>query len=272
MAQFSSLVQFRAIGMSSWAVPLRSLRQYRDYRRVFLTHGDVAAYRAVRDHPDRFDGPVPIRLKGLENGTVWCRPGTMDPITLWDAMFEGYHLPTFSLSDPRVILDLGANAGYTAVSFAMRYPDARVIAVEMDDDNAALCARNIARFGSRCEVIRAAIWSTVGTISYNGKNVHDYSVSAAASGSSKIAPAITIEALLDRFGLSIVDYLKMDIEGAEAAVLTPPIGWASRVRAMSIEVHPPATAGGCRDALIAAGFDCRSHPHHPSSIEARRSA
>jgi len=193
----------------------------------------------------------------------------MDPITLWDAFFERYHLPDFPLPDACTIVDLGANAGYTAASFASIYPGAKIIAVEMDAANAALCSKNLAQFGDRCRVVHAAIWSRSGTIAYDGNNVHSYSIGA-ASGVSLSAPALTIEQLFDDFGLDQVDYLKMDIEGAEAQVLQPQMVWPRRVRNLSVEVHPPATLDGCKALLAAHGFSATLHGRHASALIARK--
>ena len=255
--------------MSVSAPSLSRIVQYLEYRKVFKSHRDIGAYRAVRDHPERFTEAVALSLRAVPNGPLWCRPNTMDPITLWDAFFYGVHLPTFPLTHARTILDLGANAGYTAASFAAKYPDATVVAVEMDADNASICTRNVGQFGGRCHVIHKAIWSTRGTVSYGGNNVHNYSI-ASPSESSLSAEASMLDDILDRLELHEVDYLKMDIEGAEASVLQSPIRWASRVLNMSVEVHPPATMQECRDVLVQHGFECRIHPQHPRSLVARR--
>jgi FkbM family methyltransferase len=245
--------------------------QYWRYRTVFTSHQDVENYRRVRDYPERCDGPVRLGIRGLAE-PVLCRPHTMDPITLWDAFFVAYHLPLPGMAVESVILDLGANAGYTAASFARAYPRARIIAVEMDADNAAICARNVAQFGDRCEVIHAGIWSSSGSVSYAGGNVHDFAIGAADAASARTAPAITIDEVLGQRSIGEVDYLKMDIEGAEASVLRPPIAWASRVRNITLEVHPPATFEWCRAALTGEGFDCTAHPQHPAGMVATRAS
>ena len=247
------------------------LVQYGKYRSVFKTHRDVELYRQVRDHPERFDAPVRLGIRGIAEPLL-CRPRTMDPITLWDALYLAYHLPLPSMHVESVILDLGANAGYTGASFATRFPRARVIAVEMDADNAAICAQNLAQFGDRVEVIHAGIWSASGSVSYSGGNVHDFAIGATGGRSVRTAPAITIDQVLDRAALAEVDYLKMDIEGAEASVLQPPISWARRVRNMTLEVHPPATFDCCRQALTGQGFHCTPHPQHPAGMVATRQA
>jgi hypothetical protein len=47
----------------------------------------------------------------------------------------------------RVIVDLGANVGYSSVFFLNAFPDAFVLAVEPDPQNANICARNLAPYG-----------------------------------------------------------------------------------------------------------------------------
>src|SRR5215831_16573180 len=116
----------------------------------------------------------------------------------------------------------------------------------MDTDNAALCARNLAPFGQRCKVLHAAVWSTSGEIEYYDDSLHlsGHSISDLGrhfGGSRKRATAMTIDEILSRFNASQVDYLKMDIEGAEFEVFRGPMGWARRVRSLGVEIHPPAT-------------------------------
>jgi hypothetical protein len=63
----------------------RKLVQNGKYRTVFKTHRDVERYRQVRDHPERFDAPVRLGIRGIAQPLL-CRPRTMDAITLWDGL------------------------------------------------------------------------------------------------------------------------------------------------------------------------------------------
>jgi hypothetical protein len=49
---------------------------------------------------------------------------------------------------------------------AALYPESRFVGVELDGDNAALCARNVASWAERCEVIAGAIWDENGELGY----------------------------------------------------------------------------------------------------------
>jgi hypothetical protein len=49
--------------------------------------------------------------------------------------------------------------------------------------------------------------------------------------------AITVKEILDRFNLEKVDFLKMDIEGAEYAIFRDSQEWLKRVDNFAMEVH-----------------------------------
>ena len=99
---------------------------------------------------------VPLRVKALHGQTIYCRSGLADLGVVYDT-FEGrYHLPPAGIGAVRTILDLGANIGLTMAHFAVLYPQARILGVELDAGNFALCRKNIEAFGDRCRVLHAA--------------------------------------------------------------------------------------------------------------------
>jgi hypothetical protein len=83
---------------------------------------------------------------------------------------------------------------------------------------------------------------------------------------------MTIDSLFSRFEIDRVDFLKMDIEGAEAQVLGGKLGWLDRVQAIKIEAHPPtATVDQCREVLERHSFKCQLDSKHWASIVGVRS-
>lgn len=48
--------------------------------------------------------------------------------------------------DPKIIIDLGANVGFADIAFALRYPDAKVLAYEPEPGNFAALTANCASF------------------------------------------------------------------------------------------------------------------------------
>lgn len=237
------------------------------YLRLFRTLRDVRLFRALRCGHITAGTEVALGLRAREPITLACRAGTSDVAVLWDTFFAGYHRPVAPLPAAPVILDLGANVGYTTVDLALRHPRACVLAVEMDAANAALAARNTVTLGSRCQVVRAAVWDENGEVTYNGDQAWSYRIDSRSNGVHS-APSVTIDTLLDQYNLHMVDYVKMDIEGAEARVLKSGASWLGRVRQICIEVHTPATCASCADSLSAAGFNCTPHPRHRHALVA----
>jgi FkbM family methyltransferase len=250
-------------------------RERLTYGRVFSTSGDIELYKSLRYAPQSVSEAASLRVRALDDASVLCRPRTTDAKVLWDAFYHRFHLPPKGLHPVRCIVDLGANVGYTAAHFAVRYPEARIVAVEMDSENAETCAANLTRLGlgARCELLRAAVWSHDGEVRYSGNeawSLHVASANADDAREYRCAPAKTLDTIFDESGLETVDYLKMDIEGAEAAVLCSPMAWADRVRVMKVELHAPATFTACAEALSRCGFRCVPDRFHPNCLVACR--
>lgn len=171
-------------------------------------------------------------------------------------------------------VDLGANVGYTAVHLAVLYPSARIVAVEMDAQNLDLCRTNTSHIGDRCKTVHAAVWSANGSVAYSGVKTNGYRISrdgqVEQTPGAPTAPARALSDILDDSDIHNVDYLKMDIEGAEAEVLRNVDQWGPRVESMSIEVHSPVSVEGCLDLLQATGFNCEKRWRHPGAIYAAR--
>lgn len=251
--------------MSAWRLAIKKvIWMVRGVR--LCPRGDVRAFLACRR--TRSAGkPVELRVRGLPFALL-CRPGTSDGDVLWDTFGEGFHRPPVTLAPDSTILDLGANVGYTAVDLAARHPGARVIAVELDEENAALAARNLRPFGERCVVVRAAVWSRDGEVAYDGDSAWGLHV-VPGGAETRRTPALRVSTLLGRLALDWVDYVKMDIEGAEEEVLGDD-GWLKNVGSIKVEIHPPATLESCASALRSAGFHVVRDPRHTAGLSGWR--
>jgi len=237
------------------------------FPRTFFTTRDAVQYARAMASLCLNKREISIRVMALAEHPLFCRCGTSDPWVLWDVFHHKYHLPPHEIPNGGFILDLGANVGYTAAHFAALYPTVRVLAVEMDEANARLAAKNTARFGDRCTIVHAAVWDDDTIIRYDGTS--DQAFRIVPNGSStcrRQCVARTIASLLRQYRVNCVDYLKMDIEGAEARVFEASLDWASCVRSMKIELHPPAEYSVCAAALHKAGFDCWKDDRHPRTL------
>ena len=57
-----------------------------------------------------------------------------------------------------LILDLGANVGYSTAYFLSRFPNCFVVAVEPDPENYEYLVKNVAAYGHRVTTLKAAVW------------------------------------------------------------------------------------------------------------------
>lgn len=255
---------------------MRLTRRIRLWR-ALSSLSDVRAANALLRLEDTGRGgePIAVRLRALRGNHVLCRPGTTDLRTLFDTFVKQYHVAPVRLDNPTCILDLGANVGYTAAHFAGLYPSARIVAVEMDSENSDLAARNTAAWADRVTVLQAAVWSRDGYASYGGDIEDGYAVSRWIDGSVEKPPTGYVRSrgiggILDEFGIERVDYLKMDIEGAEEEVLAGSPEWLSRVDSIKIEVHNGKDMGVYFELLRSAGLRSWKDTRHWSCVAAAR--
>ena len=118
-------------------------------------------------HQAAADTAVPVRVRELGGNVVWLRPRSTDRLAL-EFVDYGYHLPPAALTGPvRHIAVFGANIGLLMGDLAGRYPQARLLGVEPDHDNALLARRNLVHLGGRCALEEAAVW-------YRDETAHPY--------------------------------------------------------------------------------------------------
>jgi FkbM family methyltransferase len=202
---------------------------------------------------------IPLRIRALAGAPIRIRPGTTDPQVVRDTFLRQYHLPPPELGrDLKLVWDLGSNIGTTIAHLCHVFPSAKVLGVELDAANARLCRLNSEPWSERCEVIEGAVWYREGEVEYGGEEWG----AAIVEGGAKVAPAVTLNSLVPASG--VVDYVKMDIEGAEVDVLRTNTEWASRVRAIKIELHGSYTVAACMDDLEKLGFTASQDTKHPA--------
>jgi len=134
--------------------------------------------------------------------------------------------------DP-VIVDCGGNIGLSAIWFKLTYPRCHLTVFEADSDLAQLSLGNLKRAGFEdVQVHHAAVWIAHETVAF--RKTGDDSGRVEPNGSAT-CPAVDLsECLPER-----VDLLKLDVEGAEFAVLDRlcETGTIRRVRHLICEFH-----------------------------------
>ncbi len=90
-----------------------------------------------------------------------CRARTSDVHSFHQVFIQREYscLDGIDTKSPGLIVDCGANAGYSSAYLLARFPNCHLIAVEPDAGNFAVLERNIEPYGLRATTIRAAVWS-----------------------------------------------------------------------------------------------------------------
>lgn len=136
--------------------------------------------------------------------------------------------------DIPVIVDAGANVGYSALYFADSFPDALVLAVEPDGVTIEALKRNCAG-NERIVPVHAALWS-------HEKGVNLRSADALGSWSRSVeeggsTPSRRLDLLLAEIPRARLLLIKLDIEGAEREVCSSAQESMHTVPCILIEPH-----------------------------------
>jgi FkbM family methyltransferase len=148
---------------------------------------------------------------------------------------------------PGTIVDAGANAGYAALYLLRRFPAARIVCVEVDAGNLELLARNVAPY-PQVEIVPGGLWSHATRLGIANPDGDAYAFVVAERADGPIA-AWGVDDLMRERGLTRIDLLKLDIEGAEVEVLSSAERWIGDVETVLVEPHEDLRPGVA--ALIA---------------------
>lgn len=133
-----------------------------------------------------------------------------------------------------LIIDCGANIGLSVIYMKRLFPQAEIIAFEPDETNFDLLKKNINSFGySGVSIHKEAVWNENTTLSFSNEGSMGSKIEQDASAYTKSVTAVRLKDFLNRR----VDFLKIDIEGAENAVLIDIADKLHLVNNMFLEYH-----------------------------------
>lgn len=138
-------------------------------------------------------------------------------------------------ADP-LIIDCGANIGMSVIFFKYLYPEAKIIAFEPDPEIFSVLARNVQVFELQNVVLyQNAVWNTNTTLAFKPDgSVGGHLVTGKENAERSIqVPTIRLKEFLN----TDVDFLKLDIEGAEDVVLNDCSDVLRSVRCLFVEYH-----------------------------------
>jgi FkbM family methyltransferase len=138
------------------------------------------------------------------------------------------YLEFAQLREGQTAMDLGCYAGLTAIAFSKSVGiTGSVIAVEPDPSNRAIASKNLALHHrvnglDNVKLLPYAIGGEEGTVEFSAEgSMGSASVRIVGGyrGAIVEVPTLTLDGILLRAGAPKVDFIKMDIEGAELEVI-----------------------------------------------------
>jgi FkbM family methyltransferase len=159
----------------------------------------------------------------------------------WHDIFVDGALEYRSDSAAPRILDCGANVGLASLFFKRRCPSARITAYEADPALCKILRANLdANRAGDVETVHAALWTEDGRVVFHADGTESGMIGTlpgAAAGTAVDVPSLRLRDLIERDSNGCIDLLKLDIEGAEDAVLADCEPALARVRAMVLDLH-----------------------------------
>jgi FkbM family methyltransferase len=231
---------------------------------------------------------VQVRIPGYRQPFL-LRRGSSD-LSVFETVFLDREFDVYVPDDPRLIIDGGANVGYSTAFFARRFGDATVLAIEPSSENLAMLKTNCKGL-KNVTAVEGGLWPT--SCRLRIANPQDpawsFRCEQAPAGATGTFPAYSIEDLIDRSGHERCDLLKLDVEGAEEQLFSQPGNWLSRVDAILVEIHGPMALAAvqracpdsdwvktnCGEKLMLVSREMaalRSRPHTEFSSEPARRA
>lgn len=143
-----------------------------------------------------------------------------------------------------------------------------IVAVEPDQNNAALAEKNLRQNGKAGKVIEAALgpgdgvdyfekasWSNLGHVAERGTPVR----------------LVSVASILKECAIENLRLVKVDIEGGEQALFLGPSEWLARTHAMVVEFHPGVVDDPLLTRTVAAsGLEYIPAPESNMDIFVRR--
>ncbi len=189
---------------------------------VMLPDRIIERHKAAMAHLAGVDWGELSTRHSSKLGPFWGRPpegGFIAALVDEQVNQHVYDVGEVRVREGDVVLDVGAHIG-TFTRFALSKGARQVVAYEPDPVNLRYLRRNCEAElkGGRVLVVAAAAWRSRGNLRFSAGGPNSGSGVVSDSGGMNI-PAVTIDESLRELGNPEVNFIKMDIEGAERHAL-----------------------------------------------------
>lgn len=183
------------------------------------------------------------------------RKNTSDRSTFEQVFLNNeYHLDF--IKNPKVIIDGGANIGLFTIKMKKDYANAKIICIEPDPDNFETLQHNLKNFDS-VNFENAGLWNKDTMLKvYDKYNCGKWGMVVEEDIANGSIHALSIDSLMDKYQLTHIDILKIDIETSEKQLFSDNYAkWLPKVKTIIIELHDRMDAG-CAKSFFTAINNC----------------
>ncbi len=196
-------------------------------------------------------------VTSLFGGQAFAFVDGVSLIPLYEEIFQN-EVYRFEASNSKpFIIDGGANVGVSVLYFKRLFPDSEIIAFEPDGKVFDVLERNVRQFSlDKVTLVNKALWSSETTLNFFAEGADSGRVVETQEANVKVhqVPTVRLRDFLDR----PVDFLKLDIEGAETEVICDCADRLGNVHRIFVEYHSfekaPQTLTRLLATLEASGF------------------
>lgn len=166
-----------------------------------------------------------------------------------------YYIPEVLFSTGnKIIMDLGANIGLTSIFFALQYPNAKIYALEAEEDNYKILEKNVS-FSENIISKHGAIDTKDGIVFLSSPDLsYNFKISDTVTEIGEKVQAYSMKSYMELLEIDHIDLLKIDIEGLEQSLLKNNNEWLNNVDNIIIELHDPYSLDELKQDLLPFGF------------------
>lgn len=178
------------------------------------------------------------------------------------------YLEFADLKSGQVVVDLGAYSGLTSILFKEVVGEGgKVVAVDADKQNFAAIDLNLGNYfertGQKIASLYGAVWNHNRGLEFSSEGCMGSSASSIVGdkrGEIIRVPSYSLSEVAEKFELGTIDFLKVDIEGAEAVIFEDEKFFEKFRPKIIVEPHivdAVETTGKCVRDLSRYGYECK---------------
>jgi FkbM family methyltransferase len=226
----------------------------RKFRRYYEYYKMIDGFKSIICIFDDLINREAVRCISINKIKLFIRTNTPDLDVALDGLYYKEY-DDIKCLNPSYIIDAGANIGTSAIFFAKKYPDAKIIAIEPESGNFSMLQKNAEPYNN-IMTVKAAICGTSEnrTIQDRSTGHWGYTVTDTINetvSTGQIIECTTINEIVNKYNIDQISLLKLDIEGGEKEVFECSKEWIDLTEIIVIELHDRIAMGCSRSFYLA---------------------